>query len=617
MNNVNENVPAWQFNTIPGIANQGAILMTRSNIGNPPFNQSDFVWNAMEDIIGTANVKMEYSEPENKYRLYKAKGHRDEEGEWSYEWTKIGEFDALTPETVEMLRVLKYVEYIYDADTPNVLKVVGVKKDGERETILNISYTTVANLNEAIAALKDYTDLHDEQITNRINTLETNVNNALKVRWKWKGTVVDSTVLPDVADQGDVYGVENESDMYVNISDTNTVNWVPFTSIQESFFVYGIELHKSTNGLYAKLRYDTIDFTIDNANNLRAQIIDDSATSGNRKTWSIDKLTQFLTSAMHYKGQVATYADLPTGSEIGDVYNVADTGDNYAWNGTEWDKLSGEYIAGTGISINGKTISATGIAFNVGDGLETTGSGASTTLKVKAGNAINVDSNGVSVKLGNTIEMGHWGIEVKGRDGLELTSNGLKVTAESPLIVDSLAGVKLPGNYTRLNTPLGNNPSNINVHSDGKISVEKINPVEFEIHLLYHYTFPTNVNKVDNLTIPNAAAYKLFYVEHIVMDTQGISIIRKNGMFAVLPGAETVELTSPRYRTLNNSDEPISLDITSLILEGLSINYSLGVMQISRVSSWKISVWVNNSPWGSYGTNTDNKVVGFRIYGVK
>lgn len=50
-----------------------------------------------------------------------------------------------------------------------------------------------------------------------------------------------------------------------------------------------------------------------------------------------------LASVMHYKGAVATYDDLPTTNlEVGDVYNVTDTGKNYAWNGTEWDELGGD-----------------------------------------------------------------------------------------------------------------------------------------------------------------------------------------------------------------------------------------------------------------------------------
>ena len=48
-----------------------------------------------------------------------------------------------------------------------------------------------------------------------------------------------------------------------------------------------------------------------------------------------------LVSALRYKGSVATEADLPEDAEIGDVYNVENTGSNYAWNGTAWDNLGG------------------------------------------------------------------------------------------------------------------------------------------------------------------------------------------------------------------------------------------------------------------------------------
>lgn len=47
-----------------------------------------------------------------------------------------------------------------------------------------------------------------------------------------------------------------------------------------------------------------------------------------------------ISSVYKFKGSVATYNDLPTGATVGDVYNVADTGANYAWDGSAWDKLS-------------------------------------------------------------------------------------------------------------------------------------------------------------------------------------------------------------------------------------------------------------------------------------
>lgn len=48
-----------------------------------------------------------------------------------------------------------------------------------------------------------------------------------------------------------------------------------------------------------------------------------------------------LTAAMHYKGSVASVSNLPpSGNTVGDVYNANDTGADYAWTGSAWDKLS-------------------------------------------------------------------------------------------------------------------------------------------------------------------------------------------------------------------------------------------------------------------------------------
>ena len=49
-----------------------------------------------------------------------------------------------------------------------------------------------------------------------------------------------------------------------------------------------------------------------------------------------------LSDVFDYKGQKPTYNDLPkSGNKKGDVWNVADTGENYAWSGSEWDCLTG------------------------------------------------------------------------------------------------------------------------------------------------------------------------------------------------------------------------------------------------------------------------------------
>lgn len=63
------------------------------------------------------------------------------------------------------------------------------------------------------------------------------------------------------------------------------------------------------------------------------------------------ELDSALTSVYTYKGSKDTYANLPaTGNNVGDVWNVEDTGNNYAWNGTNWDSLSANVLGSTGNS---------------------------------------------------------------------------------------------------------------------------------------------------------------------------------------------------------------------------------------------------------------------------
>lgn len=55
-----------------------------------------------------------------------------------------------------------------------------------------------------------------------------------------------------------------------------------------------------------------------------------------------EKINDAIAGVYHYKGSVETVELLPTTDvEVGDVYNVIEDGNNYAWTGTEWDKLGG------------------------------------------------------------------------------------------------------------------------------------------------------------------------------------------------------------------------------------------------------------------------------------
>lgn len=89
-----------------------------------------------------------------------------------------------------------------------------------------------------------------------------------------------------------------------------------------------------------------------------------TAISGKANTTEVYTKTQIdgkLSGAMHFKGTVASVSALPsTGNTQGDMYNVTDTGANYAWDGSAWDKLS-ENIDLSGLvpntrTVNGKTL---------------------------------------------------------------------------------------------------------------------------------------------------------------------------------------------------------------------------------------------------------------------
>lgn len=59
-------------------------------------------------------------------------------------------------------------------------------------------------------------------------------------------------------------------------------------------------------------------------------------------TYTKTEVDNKVNSVYKYKGSVETFSALPTDDLIiGDVYNVLDTGINYAWTGILWDDLGG------------------------------------------------------------------------------------------------------------------------------------------------------------------------------------------------------------------------------------------------------------------------------------
>ena len=72
-----------------------------------------------------------------------------------------------------------------------------------------------------------------------------------------------------------------------------------------------------------------------------------------------------LTEVYEYKGSVASAANLPaSNNKTGDVYDVQDTGMNYAWNGSQWDPL-GQLIDFSTLVPTSRTVNGHALSGNI------------------------------------------------------------------------------------------------------------------------------------------------------------------------------------------------------------------------------------------------------------
>ena len=70
-------------------------------------------------------------------------------------------------------------------------------------------------------------------------------------------------------------------------------------------------------------------------------ILSNTPTKTEMNTAITNAVNQAVSSAVIYKGTVASFDKLPTGASVGHLYNVQTDGMNYVWNGTEWDAQGG------------------------------------------------------------------------------------------------------------------------------------------------------------------------------------------------------------------------------------------------------------------------------------
>lgn len=235
------------------------------------------------------------------------------------------------------------------------------------------------------------------------------------------------------------------------------------------------------------------------------------------------KIREAVASVYTYKGSVNTYSLLPdTGQKVGDVYNVLDTGNNYAWNGTAWDDLAGYCLANpageattdlTKLKV-GSVIYAladksyvdklkTSITFDANNRLKQIQS--STQLKILAGDGsdtsqINLNGDSITIGYGNnsdiyidntgTINLG--GKENLENNGTDLMIDGFSINMDDNTIYSAVFEDAKFNNDTDFD---GNSLNNVN-----ELNVESIyctSSLEVEGDIDLHSNKITDVNSIE------------------------------------------------------------------------------------------------------------------------
>jgi hypothetical protein len=123
-------------------------------------------------------------------------------------------------------------------------------------------------------------------------------------------------------------------------------------------------------------------------------IVGDITASGHTVTVTRIGLDDLgLASAYKYKGSVTKYENLPTTNNvIGDVWNVTDTGMNYAWTGTAWDPLGATVDISNFVTLNTEQTITAKKTFDAP--ANASGEQATTVFKTANGGSITIGKEG-------------------------------------------------------------------------------------------------------------------------------------------------------------------------------------------------------------------------------
>ncbi len=154
---------------------------------------------------------------------------------------------------------------------------------------------------------------------------------------------------------------------------------------------------------------------------------------------------------MRYKGSVATVSALPaSGNEIGDMRNVEETGNNYAWDGEKWEAMSGV------LSLPVATTTMAGIS-KLGNGTVITNGGG-----------VGMNASGQLIIAQGTTSA--YGVFKLGNGTVVNTGAGIGVNASGQLFA-AQGDVNTPGVFKlAISTTIPNNGGLIGVTQGGQLA---------------------------------------------------------------------------------------------------------------------------------------------------
>ena len=191
-----------------------------------------------------------------------------------------------------------------------------------RQELVDYKNVTDATLEDISEKLVEHQDSIDT-LTQNVSDLET--NKADKSSVYTKGETDDKLALK--ADKADTYTKSDVDTKLTAKADKEAVYTKTETDSK-------LATKADASTVYTKTDVDDkLATKADKATTLAGYGITDAYTK--------EETDAKVSSVYRFKGSVATYSALPTsGQAVGDVWNVEDTGANYAWTGDAWDKLS-------------------------------------------------------------------------------------------------------------------------------------------------------------------------------------------------------------------------------------------------------------------------------------